>query len=237
MSTYDAPDFFEAYSQMDRSRYGLSAAGEWHQLEKLFPDLTGAVVLDLGCGYGWHSRYCAEHGAASVLGIDASEAMITEAKRRNPVTGVDYHVCALEDYDYPSEVYDFVLSNLVLHYVGDLDEVYRKVHRTLKPGGVFLLNIEHPTFTACPGQDWIYKDGKPDHWPVDDYFYPGKRETSFLGCRVEKYHHTLTQILGGMLESGFTLEAIEEAKPSKEMLPSMPDEMRRPMMLLVKGKK
>ena len=222
---------------MDRSRYGLSAAGEWHQLEKLFPDLTGAVVLDLGCGYGWHSRYCAEHGAASVLGIDASEAMITEAKRRTPVTGVDYLVCALEDYDYPSEAYDFVLSNLVLHYVGDLDEVYRKVHRTLKPGGVFLLNIEHPTFTACPGQDWIYKDGKPAHWPVDDYFYPGKRETSFLGCRVEKYHHTLTQILGGMLGSGFTLEAIEEAKPSKEMLPSMPDEMRRPMMLLVKGKK
>ena len=237
MQIYDNPEFFQVYSQMDRSKYGLSAAGEWHQLEKLFPKLTGAAVLDLGCGYGWHSRYCAEHGAASVLAIDASELMIAKAKRQNPAAAVTYRVCTLENYEYPYQAFDFVLSNLVLHYVEDLNLVFQKVYHALKPMGVFLFNIEHPTFTACPGQDWIYKDGKPDHWPVDNYFYPGKRKTNFLGCRVEKYHHTITQILGGMLDAGFTLEAVEEAKPSKEMLPLMPDEMRRPMMLLVRGKK
>ena len=237
MPIYDEPEFFRAYNQMDRSRYGLSAAGEWHQLEKLFPDLTGAAVLDLGCGYGWHSRYCAEHGAASVLGIDASEAMISEARRRNQTGSITYRVCSLEDYEYPDEAFDFVLSNLVLHYVDDLEGIYRKVHRTLKPDGIFLFNIEHPVFTASPGQDWVYRDGKPVHWPVDDYFYPGKRDTTFLGCKVQKYHHTLTQILGGMLSCGFALEAVEEAMPSEEMLPSMPDEMRRPMMLMVRGKK
>ena len=98
MPIYDEPEFFRAYNQMDRSRYGLSAAGEWPQLEKLFPELIGAAVLDLGCGYGWHSRYCAEHGAASVLGIDASEAMVAEAKRRNQIDGVTYRLCSLEDY-------------------------------------------------------------------------------------------------------------------------------------------
>lgn len=35
---YDDPEFFEKYSQMDRSRKGLSAAGEWETLEKLLPD-------------------------------------------------------------------------------------------------------------------------------------------------------------------------------------------------------
>ena len=237
MQIYDDPVFFKAYSQMERSRFGLPAAGEWHQLEKLFPDVRGMSVLDLGCGYGWHSKYCAEHGAASVLGIDASEAMISEAEKRNSAPAVTYKVCTLEDYDYPAGTCDLVVSNLVLHYVEDLTAVYRKVHTALKPDGVFLFNIEHPTFTAAPGQDWIYRDGTPEHWPVDQYFYPGERETTFLGCTVKKYHHTLTQILGGLLECGFALEAIEEAMPSEEMIRLMPDEMRRPMMLLVRGRK
>ena len=52
-----------------------------------------------------------------------------------------------------------------------------------------------------------------------------------------KYHHTLTQILGGLLRAGFRLDAVEEAVPPKEMLhlPGMADELRRPMMLLVKA--
>ena len=237
MQIYDDPEFFKAYSQMDRSKYGLSAAGEWHQLKKLFSDVHNMTVLDLGCGYGWHSKYCAEHGAASVLGIDASAAMIAEAEKRNHDPSITYQVCALEDYDYPAETYDLVISNLVLHYVENLDAVYRKVYGSLKPGGIFLFNIEHPTFTAAPGQDWICQDGKPAHWPVDLYFYPGVRETTFLGCTVKKYHHTLTQILGGLIDSGFELEAVEEAMPSEEIVDQMPDEMRRPMMLMVKGRK
>ena len=54
-----------------------------------------------------------------------------------------------------------------------------------------------------------------------------------------KQHHTLTQILNGLLLCGFALEAVEEAHPSEEMLalPEMKDEMRRPMMLLVKARK
>lgn len=123
------------------------------------------------------------------------------------------------------------------NYVEDLDAVFQKVYGSLKPGGIFLFNIEHPTFTAAPGQDWIYQDGKPAHWPVDQYFYSGERETTFLGCTVKKYHHTLTQILGDLLECSFELEAVEEAMPSEEMAAQMPDEMRRPMMLLVKGRK
>ena len=137
MQTYDDPTFFKAYSEMDRSRFGLSASGEWYMLEKLFPKLKGAAVLDLGCGYGWHSKYCAEQGASFVLGIDASKAMIEEAKKRNADDKVGYWQCAIEEYGYPADSYDFVLSNLALHYVEDLDAVYRNVYQTLKPGGVF----------------------------------------------------------------------------------------------------
>lgn len=237
-SEYDDPGFFDEYAKMARSQGGLLAAGEWHQLEPMLPDFAGLSVLDLGCGYGWHCRYAAEHGASRVLGIDASERMLAEARCRNPGASIDYRRCAIEDYEYPESAWDCVISNLVLHYVADLDAVYRLVRRTLKPGGIFVFNIEHPSFTAGVGQDWVYDAaGCPDHWPIDDYFRPGPRVTHFLGYEVVKQHHTLTQILGGLLKAGFRLDAIEEAEPPAWMLdqPGMLDELRRPMMLLVKA--
>ena len=173
-SEYDNPTFFEEYAKMARSRDGLSAAGEWTQLRRLFPPLEGKAMLDLGCGYGWHCRFAAEQGAARVLGIDLSGRMLEEARKRGGGAPIAYRLCAIEDYEYPENAWDMVLSNLALHYVEDLDAVFRKVRRTLKPGGTFLLNIEHPTFTAGVGQDWIYAaDGTPRYWPVDGYFIPG----------------------------------------------------------------
>jgi len=233
MNHYDNPEFFAAYAQMSRSQQGLDGAGEWHQLQPLFPDMTGRDVLDLGCGYGWHCRYAADHDAGSVLGIDQSEMMIAEAKKRNDAPGITYRVCSLQEYDYPKESFDLAVSNLVLHYVEDLDAVYRRIHEILRPGGVFLMNIEHPTFTAGVNQQFS-ADGT---WPVDDYYYPGLRKTDFLGHTITKYHHTLTQILGGLLKAGFRIEAVEEAMPPEEWRAVMPDEMRRPMMLLVKAVK
>lgn len=53
-----------------------------------------------------------------------------------------------------------------------------------------------------------------------------------------KQHHTLTQILMGLIQNGFSIEIVEEVQPPKEMMniPGMVDELRRPMMLLVKAK-
>ena len=60
-----------------------------------------------------------------------------------------------------------------------------------------------------------------------------------MGKMVAKQHHTLTQVLNPLPRNGFAIEAVEEAQPPGEMLsiPGMRDEMRRPMMLLVKAKK
>lgn len=233
MNIYDQTPFFEAYSQMGRSREGLDGAGEWYQMQPLFPQLEGKQVLDLGCGYGWHCGYAASQGAARVVGIDQSRQMIQTARQKNNHPVVEYQVCGLEDYAYPAETFDLVVSNLALHYVADLTGIYSRIHRTLKPGGVFLMNIEHPVFTAGVNQQFS-PDGT---WPVDHYYEPGARTVDFLGFAVTKYHHTLTQILGGLLETGFCLQTVEEVQPPPAWREAMPEEMRRPMMLLVRGQK
>lgn len=237
---YDNEIFFRQYAKMPRSQKGLSAAGEWHMLYPLFPSLQGKTVLDLGCGYGWHCAFAAEQGAVQVLGLDLSRKMIEEARKRNAEKQIEYRICGIEEYEYPENMWDCVVSNLALHYIENIEKTFQQIHKTLKPGGVFLFNMEHPVFTAGVRQDWIYaEDGKPQYWPVDNYFVPGERNTRFLGCNVVKQHHTFTQILMGLLNNGFELEAVKEAEPPEEMMdiPGMKDELRRPMMLLVRAVK
>ncbi|CAJ1192935.1 hypothetical protein CPR19088_GLDEOEPO_00425 [Companilactobacillus paralimentarius] len=78
-------------------------------------------------------------------------------------------------------------------------------------------------------------DGRIKDFPVDNYFYEGKRETDFLGETVVKYHKTLTTYLNGLLKNNFQITQVVEPMPPKNMmnLPGMKDEMRRPMMLIV----
>lgn len=239
-SLYDDEAFFSSYSKMDRSIGGLPSSGEWYLLKKHIPKLEGKKVLDLGCGFGWHSMYAVENGAEYVLGLDISHRMLEEARRRNSSYKIEYRECSIEEYEYPEGKFDFVISNLALHYVRNLSDVFKNVYKTLVSGGCFLFNIEHPVFTSGINQEWIYNsDHKPLYWPVDNYFYPGERRVDFLSHSVLKEHHTLTDIVMGLLDAGFRLDVFEEVYPSPDMLSieGMSDEMRRPMMLIIRGTK
>lgn len=238
---YDNENFFDAYSRFPRSEEGLSAAGEWHELQKLLPDFTGKDVLDIGCGFGWHCLYAAENGAASVLGIDLSEKMLAVAKEKNAYPNVAYRRLAMEDMDFAPDSFDVAISSLAFHYTPDFGDICRRVAKCLRLGGDFVFSVEHPVFTAEGPQDWHYdSDGNRAHWPVDRYFSEGKRDAVFLGERVVKYHKTITTYLNTLLQTGFLITGIVEPQPEKTMLdlvPQMKDELRRPMMLLVSAKK
>ena len=239
-NSYDNPRFFEKYSQMLRSSQGLEGAGEWRELEKLLPDFSGKRVLDLGCGYGWHCAYAAQHGAAAVLGTDLSEKMLATAQAKNGAPQITYRRSAMEDLAFPDGSFDVILSSLALHYVRDFVPLVERIVRWLTPGGHFVLSVEHPVFTAYGSQDWYYgPEGEILHFPVDNYYYEGKRDAVFLGEHVVKYHRTLTTYLNTLLEQGLVLRHVVEPQPPENMLdlPGMRDEMRRPMMLLVSADK
>lgn len=57
---------------------------------------------------------------------------------------------------------------------------------------------------------------------------------------MRKYHRTVTGYVQQLLARGFALEALVEPQPAREMLdavPGMADELRRPMMLILKARK
>lgn len=240
---YDDSVFFEKYSQMSRSQKGLEGAGEWQTLQKLLPDFQDKTVLDLGCGYGWHCRYAAEHGAKEVLGIDLSQKMLAVAREKTESSkypNISYRLGAIEEASFSAERFDVVLSSLAFHYVKDYQKTVTDVYKWLRRGGSFVFSAEHPVFTSYGSQDWYYgENGEILHFPVDRYYFEGERQANFLGETVTKYHRTLTTYLESLLEAGFSITHVVEPKPAEEMLsiPGMEDEMRRPMMLIVSAEK
>ena len=129
---YDSESFFQKYSQMMRSQKGLQGAGEWSELQKILPDFSGKTVLDLGCGYGWHCKYAADHKALSVLGTDISHKMIRTAQTINAAAQIDYQCVAMEDLHFPPNTFDVVLSSLAFHYIKDFEPLVKNISSWIK---------------------------------------------------------------------------------------------------------
>lgn len=164
---YDDERFFAKYSEMARSQKGLAGAGEWHELQKMMPDFYGKTVLDLGCGYGWHCKYAADHGARVVLGTDISHKMLEKARQINAAPTIEYRCVPMEELQFSSGEFDIVLSSLAFHYVRDFEPLIQKISKWLKKEGQLVFSVEHPVFTAYGTQDWYYDaDGKIMHFPL-----------------------------------------------------------------------
>ncbi len=103
-------------------------------LERLAPQ-PGERILDLGCGDGVLTASLVAAGA-SVLGIDASEEMLTAARTR----GLDVQQLDARCLAFDSE-FDAVFSNAALHWIPDAAVVVRGVVRALKPGGRFVAEL------------------------------------------------------------------------------------------------
>lgn len=238
---YDNPSFFSAYEQMPRSVQGLEAAGEWHILKALIPELEGKNVLDLGCGFGWHCRYAREQHASCVTGVDISEKMIQRAREMTNDPSISYIRGPIEDIDFSNSQFDVVISSLAIHYIKSFKPICEKVYGCLKPGGTFVFSVEHPIFTSRSEQDWHLDElGNRVHWPVDNYQIEGVRNTTFLTENVTKYHRMISTYINDLTDTGFMIKKVKESVPSDEMLkktPEMHDENRRPMFLLLSVEK
>ena len=93
---------------------------------------------------------------------------------------------------------------------------------------------------AAGSQDWDYDaQGKIRHFPVDRYFLEGSRDAVFLGEHMTKYHRTLTTYLE-VIAARLSPPSCRRAPTHPghvEKVPSMEEELRRPMMLIVVAEK
>lgn len=237
---YDNPDFFAGYSQLPRQVLGLDGAPEWPAIRALLPEMAGRKVADLGCGFGWASRWFREQGAASVLGLDLSRNMIARALADTADSAIEYRIADLEAQELPAAAFDLVYSALTFHYIRDFDRLLRAIHAALVPGGDLVFTIEHPIFMAATHPHWMQDQEGRKIWPVGGYSIEGERRTDWFAKGVLKHHRTLATTINSLIAAGFALRQIVEFAPTRAQIKAMPalaEELERPMMLLVAAQK
>ena len=99
--------------------------------------LAGKRILDVGCGGGLLSEYLAKAGA-DVVGIDASNAIISVARHHASAAGlnIDYQVSDVESFAQNHESkFDIITCMEMLEHVPEPENIVAAIARCLKPQG------------------------------------------------------------------------------------------------------
>jgi ubiquinone/menaquinone biosynthesis C-methylase UbiE len=120
----------------------------------------GSRVLDVGCGPGRDVKYLTDHGY-SVIGVDYSEGMLEEARKRVP--GGDFRKMDMRRIDFQANEFDAVWACASLLHVrkADAPEVLAGFRRVLKPEGILCVMVKQ-------GEGEMMKryPGRPDRFLV-----------------------------------------------------------------------
>ncbi len=117
----------------------LAHSDQWKAIERNLPAQRGAV-LDLGCGTGRLSARLADL-FENYVGVDL-DTMVAEARRRNPDLTAEFVAASVQDYDYPVETFDLVLSMACLASAcraGELPEIAERMVKATRSGGRIII--------------------------------------------------------------------------------------------------
>jgi len=106
-------------------------------------DITGAAVLDIGCGAGGIDiALVARHGAGHVTGIDVEDPVLVRARVLVATGGFGAQIglakVAPGPLPFPPTTFDVVFSKDSIVHIPDKHTLMAEVFRVLKPGGRFI---------------------------------------------------------------------------------------------------
>src|SRR5262245_14758219 len=99
---------------------------------------AGRQVLEVGCGSGVFLRLAADRGA-TVVGLDASEALLEIARRRVPEA--DLRAGDLQFLPYEDDRFDVVAGFNAFFFADDLVAALREAGRVAKPGAPVVIQV------------------------------------------------------------------------------------------------
>jgi SAM-dependent methyltransferase len=151
-----------------------------------------SLVIDLGCGTGRFSELLAAHFAGEVIGIEPSEKMVDQA-RRKPSTGrVTYRQGSAEALPLSDGCADLVFISNVYHHLTDPTVVARECRRVLRQEGYVCVRnstreTDFPQRHYFPGLERLIDSQLPSQRDIERVF----TTTGF--ARV--VHQVVTQVI------------------------------------------
>ena len=117
------------------------------------PAHEGERVLDVGCGLGHEVRRWAQRlgPRGRVVGVDQSEPMIAQARRRGTESPVEYLVGDARRLELADDSFDLCRAERVLRYIEQPEQALREMARVVRPGGevvVFDFDSDHTIVDA-----------------------------------------------------------------------------------------
>lgn len=99
----------------------------------------GSAVLDIGCGNGRNALFAAALGAH----VDAFDVADLNWLKNAPAPlrkNITFSQCTVAEFPFPPEKYTMAIAARVFQYLDDieLETLIKGVHRSLKPGGIFI---------------------------------------------------------------------------------------------------
>jgi ubiquinone/menaquinone biosynthesis C-methylase UbiE len=132
----------EFFDTIEHHRYSVYAP--WMPATMGFDRFAGAQLLEVGCGMGSDLVQFAR-GGAMCTGIDITPRSIEITRHRFALYGLsgNFVLSDGERLPFPSESFDVVYSNGVLHHTPDTAGAVREIHRVLLPGGTAKVMLYH----------------------------------------------------------------------------------------------
>jgi ubiquinone/menaquinone biosynthesis C-methylase UbiE len=192
----------DGYDRCARA-YAAARTDKVHPLlSAVIKDLpVGAQVLDVGCGAG--VPVCRELASrAAVIGVDLSPQMIALARQNVPTAR--FIEADIRVVEFPATSFDAVTAFYSIFHIAKQDhaEVFRRIYRWLKPGGVLLCTL------SC-------EDEEP--YTEDDFFGVTMYWSNYGIAQYAPMLNELGFVLqkSTMIRSGFNIqqEADAEAHP------------------------
>jgi len=144
-------------------------------------------ILEIGFGSGIAIAMAAAHLTSGlILGVDVSDVMLRQARRRNRQFIKDGRVKiklgSVLQLPYPDSLFDKVFAVNNFHIWSDQEAALGEIRRVLKEGGILLLPLRH----KHPTHRWLVPPGFTEH-EIDQVIRLLDRE-GFRNIRTQVYH-------------------------------------------------
>jgi ubiquinone/menaquinone biosynthesis C-methylase UbiE len=129
-----------------------------HRFERLIPFVKkeeGQSFLEVGCGSGAVSLYCAQNYPFTVTGVDIDPEQVELARSYVGKTGVKVTFLESDATNLPfeDESHDIVLSFGVTHHIRNWLDALKEIERVLKADGYFIYwDLMYPGPLAAIGR-------------------------------------------------------------------------------------
>lgn len=113
-----------------------------HQIKKIQQHIPSGFLLDIGCSNGEFLELAKNYGY-EIQGVEPNDTTSTIALNN----GIPVFEGTLQQAHFPSNNFDIIHLGDIIEHVTDAHNLLTEVHRTLKPGGIILINTpNHDAF-------------------------------------------------------------------------------------------